>query len=98
MSTYVHLIDYTEEGIQNIEEGPDRMENVRELAQEMGGELKDIYLTMGQCDAVAITEFPDDEAAARFLLTASRMGASRSETLKAFPEDQFREIIEGLPQ
>lgn len=98
MPTYVHLVNYTEEGVETIEEGPDRMERVEQAAQEMGGELKDIYLTFGQYDVVAITEFPSDEAAAQFVLTAMSMGASRAETLKAFTEDQFRDIVEGLPE
>lgn len=98
MPTYVHLVNYTEEGVESIDEGPDRMTRVEQAAQALGGELKDIYLTFGQYDVVGITEFSSDETAAQFVLTAMSMGGSRSETLKAFTEDQFRNIVEGLPE
>lgn len=43
-------------------------------------------------------EFPDDESYARFALTVASGGAVSTTTLKAFPEDDYRELIEGLPE
>ena len=56
-----------------------------------------LYLTMGAYDLVAISQFPDDEAAARFTLTLGAMGNVRTTTLKAFDEDSFRDIVSKLP-
>jgi uncharacterized protein with GYD domain len=52
---------------------------------------------MGQYDAVTITEFPDDESAAKATLALGMQGNVHSETLRAFPEDQFRKIVSSLP-
>jgi len=53
---------------------------------------------MGQYDVVIVADFPNDEAAATANLTNARGGTARSETLKAFPEGPFRDIVGGLPE
>jgi uncharacterized protein with GYD domain len=63
----------------------------------MGGELKEIYLTMGRYDLVTVTEAPDDDTAAKILLRVAQGGAVSGETLKAWPEDDYRELIASLP-
>ncbi|APW98925.1 GYD domain-containing protein [Halobiforma lacisalsi AJ5] len=98
MPTYISLLEYTEQGIQNIDESPDRLANARELAESMDSTVDQFYLTFGEYDAVAVIEAPDDETAAQLVLTVTRAGAISSETLKAFPEDEYREVIEGLPE
>lgn len=62
----------------------------------MGGSFKAFYLTMGDCDMVAIAEAPDDAVVARFALMLGTGGNIRSRTLKAFPEAAYREIIASL--
>ena len=53
MSTYVMLINYTEQGIRNIKGSRKCANAARFLAKSCGAELKDIYLTMGQYDLIA---------------------------------------------
>lgn len=97
MPTYVTLLNYTQQGIENIDRGPERLDNARDFIEGVGGELKAFYLTMGQYDAVAITEFPDDDAAAKAALMSGQTGAVSTETLRAWPEADFREIVAELP-
>jgi uncharacterized protein with GYD domain len=97
VETYISLVTYTEEGVQHMEESPDRLDAARELVESMGGELREFYLTMGQYDAVAIMEMPDGEAATQAGITIAGSGAVRTETLRAFPEDEYRDLIAGLP-
>ncbi len=68
----------------------------RRSLKDVGGEFKSIYLTMGDCDLVAIYEAPDDAVAARFTMQLSMLGNVRTRTMKAFPEAAFREIIASL--
>ena len=97
MSTYISLINYTEMGIRKIKESPRRLNIVKKLAKKLGGELKDFYLTIGDHDLVVIYEMPDDETAAKFLLSVGSVGALQTKTMIAFPEDQYRKIIAALP-
>ena len=55
-------------------------------------------MTMGQYDLIVIYEAPDDAIAARFTLMLGRLGNVRTKTLKAFPEQAYREIINSLGQ
>ena len=93
MPTYISLVEYTQDGIENIHDSADRLNDAKSLAKEHGGEITAFYLTMGRFDIVTITEFRDDESYAKFALSVAREGNVSTETLKAFSEDEFREII-----
>ncbi len=97
MPTYITLVRYTQEGAQKMKESPARLDAAKELFKAMGAELKAYYLTMGQYDAVVIGEAPNDETVAKLALTIGAAGALRTETLRAFTEDEFRELISALP-
>jgi uncharacterized protein with GYD domain len=97
MPTYITLLRWTQQGIQHIKESPTRLDQAREAIQAAGGELKAFYLTMGQYDGVAISDAPNDEAYARTLLAIGSAGAVRTETLRAFAEEDYRKIIAALP-
>ncbi|WP_220222408.1 GYD domain-containing protein [Haloplanus salinus] len=97
METYISLVSYTGEGVQHMDESPDRLDDARDVAESMGGELAEFFLTMGRYDAVVIMEMPDAETATRAGITIAGAGAVRTETLRAFPEDEYRELIDGLP-
>lgn len=97
MPTYIVLQEYTQQGIENIEDSPERLDDAKALAESMGCEVKGFYLTFGDYDMVVVMEAPDDETAAQLALTVGKGGAVSTETLKAFPEDEYRDIIAGLP-
>jgi uncharacterized protein with GYD domain len=63
----------------------------------MGAEIKAIYLVTGRYDLVLIIEAPDDATLAKFALASAARGTVRSETLRAFPEEDYRKIIAALP-
>ena len=59
MSTYIMLINYTQQGIENVKDSPSRLDKARDLLQTLGGKVKDFYLTMGSHDIVATIEAPE---------------------------------------
>ena len=97
MATYITLFRLTQQGIGNIKESPARLDAAKQAARAMGGEVKAFYLVMGQYDGVIITEAPDDEAVTKLLLATGSLGNVRTETLRAYTEDEFRKIIAALP-
>ena len=97
MATYITLLRFTEKGIENIKEGPARLDAAKQAFQAMGAELKEFYLVTGSYDAVVIGEVPDDETVAKLALMIGSQGNVRTETLRAFTEDEYRKIISGLP-
>ncbi len=65
------------------------------LMEKHGGRLEAVYLSMGQYDAVAIAEFPDEIACARAMLSWRDFGGT-TETLRLFPEEEWGTIAAGM--
>jgi uncharacterized protein with GYD domain len=97
MPTYISLLRWTDQGVQNIKESPNRVDAARKAFEAAGGKLRDLYLVTGQYDFVAVIEAPNDETAARMALSLGARGSVRSETMRAFNEDEYRRIISALP-
>jgi uncharacterized protein with GYD domain len=97
MPSYLVLGNWTEQGIRNVKQGPQRLEAAKKAAEAAGGSLVFFYMTMGQYDFAALVELPNDDAAARMLLATGMQGNMRSTTLKAFTEDEYQKIIASLP-
>ena len=95
---YIVLLNYTQQGISKVRDSPNRAEAARALARDCGAEMTDLYLTLGEYDAIAHVEADSPEAVARFALAVGSLGNVRSKTLQAFTEDQFREIVQSLPK
>ena len=96
MTTYIMLLSWTEQGAKNLRESPRRLDAARKSLEDMGGSIKEFYLTMGETDLVAVCEAPDDAVMARFTLALGMSGNVRSRTMKAFPETAYRELIGSL--
>jgi uncharacterized protein with GYD domain len=97
MPTYIALIRFTQRGVDSIKESPSRLEAAKKAFEAAGGKMTSFYLTIGQYDAVAIVELPGDEALAKVALALASQGSVRTETLRAFKEDEYRRIIGSLP-
>ena len=97
MTTYIILGSWTEQGIHHVKDSPKRLDKAKSDLKAMDGEFKAFYMIMGEHDFIAMIEAPDDAIAARFALMMGSSGAVRTRTLKAFPEEAFREIIKSLP-
>ena len=99
MGTYIMLFGFTQHGIMNIKESPTRVEAAKQTCQTMGAKVKDFYavMGMGQYDTLFILEAPDDETIAKTAMAIGSLGSVRTETHRAFAEDEYRRIITALP-
>ncbi len=52
---------------------------------------------MEQYDAISITEEPDDATVAKLRLAIGSQGNFSTETLRAFTEEEYRDIVADLP-
>ena len=96
MGHYVTLIRYTQQGASKIKESPARLDAARKAAENVGGKIHAYFLTMGKYDAVLVSEFPSDEASAKFMLGTAALGNVTTQTMKAFTEDEYRKILASL--
>jgi uncharacterized protein with GYD domain len=96
MATYVHLFNFTEQGLRNIKDTVKRAEALKKAASEVGANLKEIIWTQGQYDIVAIFEAPDEATANSFFLNVLKAGNLRSQTLRGFTAAEMEKILEKV--
>ena len=96
MPTYVSLVRFTDQGIRNIKDAPERIAAVDKLFDQVGTRMSQLYLTMGRYDYVAVMEAPDDETATKAALAVSSLGNVRTETMRAYTRPEIRKLISGL--
>ena len=96
MATFISLVNFTDQGIRNVKDSPDRYEAFKALAEKVGGKVKGVYYTMGHYDMVVIVE-GSDEAAMTAMLKVGSLGNVRTETLRGFSLEKMRKIIGKMP-
>ncbi|MET0606565.1 MAG: GYD domain-containing protein [Beijerinckiaceae bacterium] len=96
MTTYIMLANWTADGVRKAKDSPARLDTAKKLLKDMGGEFKAFFMTMGRYDMIGVYEAPDDAVSARFILQLGMTGNIRTETLKAFPEAAYREIMKSI--
>jgi uncharacterized protein with GYD domain len=52
---------------------------------------------MGRYDFLAITQAPNAKVAAGVLMAIGGQGNVRTETLRALTEEEFKEVVAGMP-
>lgn len=96
MATFILLANWTEEGFRCVKDSPDRLDHFKAACEELGGRIAGYYMTMGPYDMVIIVEGLDDETVARLALVGGSQGHTRTMTLKAFNEDEYRKLVSSL--
>jgi uncharacterized protein with GYD domain len=97
-ASFVVLVQWTERGIREVRQTVGRARDVRSLAERMGGAMPTLLWTQGAYDLVGIAEFPDDETFAAFALAVGSRGTTRTQSLRAFTDDDMGRILQKLPQ
>ncbi len=93
MASYVCLIQFTDQGIRNIQDTVKRGDAAIAEAQKMGMKIVEEYWTMGAYDAVVIMEAPDDETMSAFILKMGSLGNVKGQTLRAFRRNEMEGIL-----
>ena len=97
MPTYIVMFKWTPQGLKDIKQSPSRLDAGRKAFDRTGLRLKEFYMLMGRYDCLAVAEAPDDATLAKALLSTTSQGSIMTETLRAFTEEEYREIVAGLP-
>jgi len=97
MPTYIVLMKATQKGLANPKNFLNDVQSARATLERFGGKQLDWNLTMGQYDAVAKVEFPDDYTAAAFTLSIAKTGNQETTTMRAFNLTELKQIIDKIP-
>jgi uncharacterized protein with GYD domain len=94
---FILSMNFTEQGIRNIKDAPKRAQAARELAKKVGVEIKQVYLTSGDSDLIAIIETANGDNMAKFALALSALGNVRTRTARAWPLEEYEKLVTTLP-
>jgi len=97
MATYISLVNFTQQGIRDFKDSPDRAAKFKSMAEKVGVKIKEVYWTMGVHDVVLVLEAPDDKAVTAATLGLGALGNVRTQTLRAFDSSEMKEIISKIP-
>jgi len=96
MAGYISLFKYTEKGLGDIKSLPNQIEKAKEIYKKMGVRLVGVWMTMGEYDAVAVYDAPDDQTMAAVILTTGLQGMGVTQTMRAFSEEEIGQIVKRL--
>ncbi len=97
MPTYIILIKATQKGLSNPKTLADDVQKANDAVTKFEGKMLDWNLTMGPYDAVAKVDFPDDLGVAAFSLAIAATGNQETTTMRAFPQNELKQIVEKIP-
>ena len=94
---FILSLNWTDQGIRSVKDAPKRSKAARELAKKVGVEIKEIYLTSGDSDLVAVIETANGDNVAKFAMALGALGNVRSRTARAWSESEFQKLVSELP-
>ena len=97
MATYVALVNFTEQGVQNFRDTRQRADNFRAMAKQAGVTVRDVLWTLGRYDGLLLLEAADEESVTALMLGLASLGNVRTETLRAFGAGEIDKILSRVP-
>ena len=93
MVRYISLLRFTEQGAKNIKKSTNRAHEFDKVAAKFGVKIEGQFWTLGAYDGVLILSADSEEKALHCLAELASQGNVRSETMQAFLDKGFDEIV-----
>ena len=97
MPMFILSLSFTDQGIRTIKDAPKRVKAAKELAKKLGVEIKQVYLTSGESDLVALVTTENGDNVAKFALALGARGNVRTRTARAWTEAEYLKLVSELP-
>jgi uncharacterized protein with GYD domain len=93
MSSYLVLIQFTDQGIRNIKDSPKRAAAAAAAAKKFGVKVREQFWTLGPYDGALVLEAPDDETVTAWALNLGSLGNVKTQTMRALGAKEFATAI-----
>ena len=96
MATYIAMIQFTQQGLETIDQSPARAEAFTAAAEKLGASVRKIFWTTGAVDGLVSIDAPDEATAAAAFLALSRDGNVKTQMLRAYDRSEFQQLLDSL--
>ena len=93
MARYIALLKFTEQGSKNIKKSTSRAHAFDRLAAKARVKVEGQYWTMGRFDGVLVLNASDETKVLHMLTLLASLGNVRTETMRAFGDNEFDNIV-----
>jgi uncharacterized protein with GYD domain len=93
---FVTLLNFTEQGIRNINQTTSREAAFAKQAKGAGINISESLWLTGRFDGLIVFDAPDAETAAAVMLQLSKSGNVKTETLRAFDSAGMNQVLEKV--
>jgi uncharacterized protein with GYD domain len=93
MACYVTLLKFTADGAKNIKKSTARAHAFDKLAEKAGVKVEGQFWTIGRYDGVLILSASDENKVLHMLTSLAAQGNVTTETMQAFVDTEFDEIL-----
>jgi len=97
MAVNVILWKFTDQGIRNLKDSPNRLAAGIKAFEAAGGKIHAAYYLSGEYDLITIGEIGDEMAGLVHTLGMNLLGNAKSITLRAFTPTEFAEALAKTP-
>ncbi len=91
---FATLINFTEQGIQEIAQSPERATAFSKQAEKAGLEISELLWLSGRFDGLMVFDAPDTETASAAMLQLGKAGNVKTETLLAYDADAMKQVVD----
>ena len=93
MTRYLTLLNFTDQGIRDVNNSIKRAEAFRQRVETAGGKLVSQYWSTGDADGCVVFEAPDEQTGAALLLSLAQKGDVRTRTIRVFDTQEFQDVL-----
>lgn len=93
MAAYIVLVNFTDQGVRNVKQSPERAKAATAAGEKLGVKIKEVYWTLGAYDAVLVADAPNDEAITAWALSTGSLGNIRTQTMRAFSANEINKVL-----
>ena len=95
MAISVSLLTWTDQGIRNIKEAPQRRKKLAELCEKHGVRIREQLNTIGPYNSLLVLE-GSEEALGTVMLTVLKRGNVRATSMRAMTPETFDNILQKV--
>ncbi len=92
MVTFIIVGNFTPAGLGRVKNVTECILEMKTQLNGVGGEITNLYYTLGHYDFVAFAETPDEKAMLKAMMEIAHLGFAKTETLLAIPAKDVAEM------